>query len=141
MVDSILDSTKKALGLELDNTAFDGEVIMHINAVLSTLNQLGAGPNDGFAIEDSAAVWADLLGDDPRLNDIKQYVAMKTRLAFDPPTASGALLTSLKELTAEAEWRINVRREETSWVEPQPVQPLDPEVIIVPVDHAWYSEP
>lgn len=140
-MDSILDSTKKALGVDTGNTAFDPEIILHINSVMSTINQLGVGPDNGFAIEDSAAVWADFLGDDIRLNDVKQYVFLKTRVVFDPPTGSFHLVNSMKEMITELEWRISARREETSWVDPRPtLSILEPEVVIVPISDAWISE-
>ena len=139
-MDSILDSTKKALLIETTNLAFDSSIILHINSVFATISQLGIGPVVGFAIEDNSAVWSDFIGDDPRLNDIKQYVYLRTRIVFDPPVTTH-LLNSTKELIQELEWRMSIRREGDSWVEPQPVPALlEPEVIIVPVSQAWTSE-
>ena len=71
MTDSILTNTKKILGIDETYTAFDIDVLTHINSVFFTLNQLGIGPESGFAIEDDAAVWSDFLGTDPRLNAVK----------------------------------------------------------------------
>lgn len=101
---SILNDVKKALNLEADYPAFDPEITMHINSVLSTLNQLGIGPTAGFFIEDAAAEWADFFGDDPRFNFLKTYVYRKTRLVFDPP-ATSFLLTAYQEQIREDEWR------------------------------------
>ena len=110
MSESILDSTKKILGIDADYTAFDMDIILHINSALATLNQLGVGPEEGFFIEDSSAEWGDLLGDDPRLNQVKSYIYLKVRVVFDPP-ASSFVLTALNEQIKEHEWRINVVRE------------------------------
>lgn len=117
MEQSILKSTKKILGIEAEYDAFDLDVITHINSVFVTLNDLGIGPNEGFMIEDDDALWADFLGSDPRLNSVKSYVYLRVRLLFDPPTSS-YLITALNEQVKELEWRINVGREEKSWIDP-----------------------
>lgn len=139
MGDSILDSTKKILGFVADNTAFDVDVIMHINTVFSDLEQLGIGPAEGFAIEDATPTWEDYLGTDLRLNNIKSYTYLRVRMLVDPP-ATSYLLNAMKDQIRELEWRINVRREDTSWVDPTPATIVEPEVIIVPSNQAWYSE-
>ncbi len=59
MSDSILTSTKKILGLDDSYTAFDVDVMLHINSVFTTLSQLGIGPVNGFMIENAEAVWED----------------------------------------------------------------------------------
>jgi len=128
MTDSILDSTKKNIGLDADYTAFDPDVIMHINSVFFTLNQLGIGPEAGFAIEDSAAVWSDFLGSDPRLNAVKTYVTLRVRLLFDPP-ATSFTIESMERQIEELEWRLNVYREETAWVDPTMEPPPDDVII------------
>ena len=107
MTESILDSTKKILGIEADYPAFDVDIIMHINSALATLTQLGVGPDEGYMIEDSDAEWGDFLDGDPRLNPVKSYVFLKTRVVFDPPTTS-FVLSALQEQIKEHEWRINV---------------------------------
>lgn len=117
---SILDTTKKILGIEPDYTAFDSDILMHINSVFATLNQLGIGPDVGFAIEDRLPTWGDFLGTDLRLNSVKTYVYLRVRLLFDPPSTS-YLITSMKEQVQEIEWRLNVHREGVSWANPNPV--------------------
>ena len=47
-MESILTSIKKLLGIPEDYTAFDDQIIIHINSVFMILNQLGVGPKDGF---------------------------------------------------------------------------------------------
>jgi hypothetical protein len=117
--DSILTSTKQALGLAEDYTAFDPDIIMHINSVFSTLNQLGIGPDLGFMIEDKEAFWATFLGSDPRLNNVKTYVYLRVRMLFDPPQ-TGFHTTAMQEQIKELEWRINVKREAEQWTNPLP---------------------
>jgi hypothetical protein len=118
---SILTSTKKILGIVEADENFDLDVLTHINAVFSTLNQLGIGPEDGYMIEDKTATWDAFLGSDKRLNSVKTYVYLRVRLLFDPPTTS-YLISSLQEQLKEIEWRLNVYREGTAWTNPNLTQ-------------------
>ena len=126
MEPSILKSIKKVLGLDADYTAFDIDIVMHINAVFSILQQLGIGPVNGFAIEDDTATWDTFLGTDPLLNSVKSYIFLRVRLLFDPPTSSFHT-EAMKQQIQELEWRLNVYREGTAWVSPFP--PPDPEEV------------
>lgn len=121
MSDSILTSTKKVLGIEEDYTAFDVDVLMHINSAFATLSQIGIGPEAGFMIEDEEPTWSDFLGEDPRLNSVKTYTFLKVRILFDPPTTS-YMIESLRKQAEEFEWRLNVVREEESYVNPLEVE-------------------
>lgn len=141
MAGSILTETKKILGIEEDYTAFDLDIMTHINTVFSTLSQLGIGPAGGFAIEDDTATWDDF-GDmvvDLELNMVKTYIYLRVRFIFDPPTTS-YLLDAMKQQIEEFEWRLNVKREDTFWVPPAPPATAEPEVIVIPSSQAWYSE-
>lgn len=109
MSSSILLSTKKILGIDASYTAFDVDIITHINSVFTTLNQLGLGPVEGFMIEDETDLWEDYT-DDVNLNSIKSYMYLRVRLLFDPPSTS-YLITSMKEQVLELEWRLNLHRE------------------------------
>lgn len=104
--DSILLSTKKSLGLDPSMSHFDVDIIMCINSALNILTQLGVGPNEGYAIGSEDDVWSDFIGDDKRLNMVKTYVFLKTKVTFDPPTV-GALMESYKEQIKEYEYRLN----------------------------------
>jgi len=117
MESSILNSTKKNLGLGEDYTAFDSDIVMHINSVFSTLNQLGIGPDTGFMIEDATEEWDEFLGEDMNLNLVKTYVYLRVRMLFDPPTTS-YLLGAYEKQIEQMEWRINIYREGLSWSEP-----------------------
>ncbi len=111
MENSILTSTKKILGVAANYTAFDLDIITHINATLSSLNQLGIGPTLGFAIEDDSSVWADLGLPLNQLSMVRTYMFMKVRMMFDPPTTSFHIDAMNKQI-AEFEWRLTVYREE-----------------------------
>ena len=104
---SILNDTKKMLGIPSEHTQFDPDLIMHINSVFNILQQLGVGPDEGFAISDEAAVWGDFITD-TNLNIVKSYMYAKVRMIFDPPTA-GPLIGALEKVIAEMEWRLNVQ--------------------------------
>ena len=104
---SILDSIKKLLGLESSYTAFDTDIIMHINSVFSLLHQIGASPLEGVTIEDNTAVWEMYLGDRKNLNFVKTYMYLKVRLWFDPPATSFAL-TNMQDQVKELEWRLSI---------------------------------
>jgi hypothetical protein len=107
---SILDTTKKLLGIDADYEAFDIDIVMHINSTFATLEQLGVGPVDGFSIEDSSSLWTDFIPDDKRLNSVKSYVYLKVRQYFDPPTTSFAL-TSIEKMISELEFRLQTAAE------------------------------
>lgn len=118
---SILNSTKKILGLTAEDTSFDLDIITQINSAFSTIWDLGVGPVEGFVIEDDEPTWEEYSPDlsNVQLSQLKTYVYLKVRLAFDPPQTSYAL-EALKEQIREHEWRLNVRRETTEWVDPDP---------------------
>lgn len=111
MTSSILNSTKKILGLDFSYTAFDLDIITHINAAFSVLNQLGIGPIDGFMIEGEEENWDLFEVPTNQLNLIKTYLFLKVRMLFDPPSTS-YLIEAMNKQIAEAEWRLSVFREQ-----------------------------
>ena len=119
MENSILISTKKILGVAEDYTAFDLDIITHINTAFSTLTQLGVGPAEGFMIEDEREKWDDFvdIDSDFQLNSVRSYVFLRVKQLFDPPTTS-YLIDSTERQIEQLEWRLNVHREETAWVDP-----------------------
>lgn len=111
MEGSILTSTKKILGIAADYTAFDLDVITHINAAFAILSQLGVGPLGGFSISDDTAQWDDYLTTTPeQLHLVKTYVFLKVRILFDPP-GMPHLVNAATDQIKEYEWRLNVFRE------------------------------
>ncbi|MCD8097864.1 MAG: hypothetical protein LUE31_07505 [Lachnospiraceae bacterium] len=111
-MDSILTSIKKLLGITEEYEYFDVDVIMNINAAFSVLRQLGVGPDEGFSITDSSAVWTDFLSDDTRLELVKTYVYLKVKLTFDSTSLTSGVIDSINRQISELEWRINVIAEE-----------------------------
>ena len=112
MVESILTSIKKLLGITEEYTHFDPDIIMHINTVFMTLNQLNVGPSGGFMIEDKTTTWDEYIdtGSDPgklnQLSAVKSYMHLKVKLLFDPPLGS-AVMESMNRMINELEWRLN----------------------------------
>lgn len=103
-IDSILLSVKSYLGIQPDDTAFDSDIIMAINAVMVVLNQLGVGPSSPFVVEDDSSTWDELLGDDP-IGGVREYTNMRVKLLFDPPTNT-YVVQALNDQIDEFEWRI-----------------------------------
>ena len=107
MSESILENTKKVLSIDPSYTAFDVDIMMHINTVFNTLHQLGVGPVNGFQIVSNEAVWEDFIGNEILLNQVKSYIYIKVRMLFDPPQTAHAIRV-LEEAAKEAEWRMNI---------------------------------
>lgn len=107
MTDSILNTTKKLLGIAEENTEFDLDIILHINSVFTILTQLGVGPSKGFFITDGSATWSDFIPEGEMMEAVKSYMGCKVRMLFDPPTSS-ATTQALQNMCNELEWRLNV---------------------------------
>ena len=104
---SILDSIKQLLGIDVNDTSFDKELIIHINGALMILNQLGVGPEDGYSIVDKNNTWDEFIGDRTDLELIKTDIYLRVRLIFDPPQNS-FLVTSIEKQIQEYDWRIEL---------------------------------
>ena len=76
---------------------------MHINGVIFELQQIGVGPEEGYKANEET-LWSDIITE-PRFNMIKEYVTLKTRILFDPPSTS-FLLQSYEDELKDLEWRI-----------------------------------
>ena len=104
-MDSILTSVKKLLGLTEEYTAFDADLIMHINSVLMILRQMGVGPKEGFNISDATATWGEFCQNRADIEAVKSYTALKVKMLFDPPQSSSTM-EATKNLISELEWRL-----------------------------------
>ena len=107
MQESILKTIKQLTGCPDDFEQFDLDLTIHINSAFATLTQLGVGPKEGYRITGPDNVWSEFEEDAQKSSLIKDYVYIKTRLLFDPPTSS-ALMDSLKEQLKEMEWRLYI---------------------------------
>lgn len=125
MENSILTSTKKMLGLAEEYEAFDLDIITHINATFSVLDQMGVGPSGGvYAIDSKEYSWYETGIPPDQMQLIRTYMFLKVRLLFDPPT-TGFLLEALKSQILEMEVRLNIMRE---FALPDPTPPPEVEV-------------
>ena len=109
----ILNSVKKALGLDQDYHVFDPDIVMAINTAFFNLWQLGVGPDDSpFTITGDTETWSDFI-EDGTVEMCKSYVYLKVKLLFDPPTSS-FLIENIKEQIREYEFRMMCGVEEYS---------------------------
>lgn len=107
ILDSILVSIKKLIGIAEEYPEFDADIIMHINSVFSTLTQLGVGPETGFRITGEDETWDSFLQDETKLEFVKSYIYLRVKMLFDPPLSS-TVIEAYKGTISELEWRLNV---------------------------------
>lgn len=132
VANSIIDDTKLALGVPVENTEFDTEIIMHINAVIAEMTQLGIGDQElGYAVVNSSDTWDELIANEKRLNHVKSLMYLKVKMLFDPPTI-GYVLTSMEKLIEKAEWRVMVAKDDID-------KPYEPPLVLPAIP--WYYDP
>ena len=107
MQDSILMTIRKLVCGDPYADHFDTDLLVHINACFSVLNQLGVGPENGFVVTDETQSWSSYIADNYILNMVKTYVMLKVKKIFDPPLTSSVLEAMDKEIS-QLEWRLNV---------------------------------
>ena len=106
-MESILNSVKQLLGIDESETHFDLDILIHINSIFASLNQMGVGPEETFVIDDASTVWSEFTEDDALFNNVKTYMYLKVRMIFDPPTSS-SVMDAFKRQIDELEWRLHV---------------------------------
>lgn len=99
---SILRTIRERMGPAEDYDHFDTDLIININSAFSRLCQLGVGPSTPFKIAGEEELWTDFMPDG-YLEDIKNYVYLKTKLIFDPP-ANTSVQNLYKEEIDKLEW-------------------------------------
>lgn len=109
-MESILKSIKKLLGIADEDHNFDTDIVIHINTIFMTLNDLGVGPSEGFTIEDEESKWYDFIPDNKMFDSVKTYVYLKVKLLFDPPLSS-SVIDAIERSIKELEWRITDKAE------------------------------
>lgn len=108
MTESIFNTIKKMLGLSVDYTAFDADILVHINSVFMVLHQLGVGPEDVYSIDGPSQKWEDFSEEINTYSAIKSYMFLSVKLLFDPNQTS-FVNDSLSRQKQELEWRLNVQ--------------------------------
>jgi len=106
-VTSILKGVRGALGLGIDDTSFDHELVMHINGALGTLVQNGV--IKPLVVSSVDQVWDDLkypetIEYDYMFEQVKLFVFVKTKILFDPPPPSTAKY--MDDYATELLWRL-----------------------------------
>lgn len=114
MEENILESIKDLLGIQAEDTAFDIDVLVNINAIFSTLYQLGVGSEGHYVVLDGTEKWNDIFEEKDLVDFIKLYTYMKVRLVFDPPTNS-SILQALNEQAKELEYRILLQADPSNY--------------------------
>ena len=107
LLNSVLNTTKKLLGLDADDDSFDSDICIGINSAILTLSQLGLEGKEGFIVTDDTQEWSDYLNDNKLLPMVQQYIHLKTKMSFDPPQNS-FVIENLKQIITELEWRIRM---------------------------------
>lgn len=112
MAESILDSVKAVVNLTEDNTDFDKELIIYINAVFANLHQLGVGPDPQFKITGKNETWEEFIGDTENIENVRELMGLRARLVVDSSTMTSYAINALREVIKEHEFRLMVSQEE-----------------------------
>lgn len=102
---TILESVKKMLSIDSEVTEFDIDIIAKINSAFFSIYQLGVGPSTPFRIN-TTTTWDELETSIPK-DVVLEYLYLKTRLVFDPPTIA-SVIDAYKSSISELEFRMNV---------------------------------
>lgn len=110
-MDSILTTIKHLLGIDEEYEYFDTDITVGINSAISSLTQMGIGPEEGFLITGKNDTWSSFIGaDNPKLEMVKTYIYIKTKLVFDPPLSS-SVIEALNRSLDEYTWRLSIEHE------------------------------
>lgn len=105
-MDSILNTIKKLLGVDVDDDSFDADITIHINTGIFALSQMGIGPKNVFVVNSIEQKWSDYIDSSAtNLEGVKSYLYLKTKLIFDPPTNS-TVIDAINKSLNELEWRM-----------------------------------
>lgn len=107
---SILQTIRHMLGGVVDDEShFDLDLKVLINAAFTKLCQLGVGPETPFNIEDESTEWDEFEYDDIEM--VKEWIYLDVKNVFDPP-ANSSVLQAYKDRMFEDEFRMNIMAEE-----------------------------
>lgn len=114
MAESILESVKRHVGIDTENTDFDNQLVDDINTALLIAYQLGVGSKP-YKLSSKSETWSEMfkatsqntLDDESDYPLVQKYVTNKVKQLFDPGGVSSSVNSALNEQNAELEWRIN----------------------------------
>lgn len=95
-MNSILNTIKNRLEIELDDNSFDDELILDINSELADVTHLGVGCR-GFFITGPDETW-DMF--EPRVNILsflQQYIYFQVKKSFDGDSLSGTTVEHINK--------------------------------------------
>lgn len=110
VMESILTSIKKLLGITENDTSYDIDIIIHINTYFSVLHENGVGPDECFTIFDKTSLWNDFISL-PFIEDVKTYIYLRVKIIFDPPS-NPTVLNAYKSCADELEYRLKEKYED-----------------------------
>ena len=110
-----MNDIRTSMGLDADETAFDGELQTFILGAINSLTDQGSVVILALGVSLTDITWTGLISEPKYQGNgleglIKEYVTLHTRILFDPPPprTQGYMESRLKEL----EWRIQGRVED-----------------------------
>lgn len=116
-MDSILEDIKQMVtGFVEEDDGFDLDLITAINNAFMYLYQQNVGYNGPYQIINKNQTWNDYVRHNAFLKNgsileclpmIKQYIVLKTRMLFDPPTNS-SIEKAYRDSIGEIEYRLNI---------------------------------
>lgn len=94
---TLLRSVKDYLGIEADDSSFDGAIAGHIDMSIFTLGQILSETPDYTSTTDSGSIPKEVL----------MYIKLSVKLLFDP-SASATVQDAITKAKTELEWRMSV---------------------------------
>lgn len=94
---NLLQSVKDYLGIEEDDSSFDGAISGHIDMSIFTLGQILTETPEYTSDTDAASIPKEVL----------MYIKLSTKLLFDP-SASTTVQDAIMKAKNELEWRMSV---------------------------------
>lgn len=87
---SILRTIAGMFQIETDDElmAYQQDLMIHINSAISTLTQIGLGPEDGYEITGTDEKWIELTKGNKLYGMAKQFIYLDVALVFDIPENS-----------------------------------------------------
>lgn len=102
----ILDDVKRLLNIQAEDHEFDMDILSSTNSAFFTLHQLGVGSSDSPFTITQDTPWSALTTQVPK-SVILDYLGLKVKLIFDPPSSS-FVVEAYKDRLSELEFRMNI---------------------------------
>ena len=113
-MDSILKTIKEMLGPSTEDTAFDTDIIIHINSVFADLHLLGVGPKEVFSITGELETWDEFLGESKTYESVKSYIYQRVKLLFDADSLSSTVVNAMERSIERFEWGLYITADQNN---------------------------